>query len=304
MTAEPLTVAIDLGGTHIRSAAVAGDGTIVARHRQATPTTDAHPTVVPEMILRAVGEMRDSHSEWAVDRAVVGLPGVVDHRGEQLKTAPNLPPQWVGFLNEDWIASQVGLPVSLANDADLAAVGEAKFGAGAEYHDVVYVTISTGVGAGVVVDGTLVRGRLSGGEIGHTVIDWSAAAAGGRATVEELGSGTALDRQASSAGLSERGAELANLVRGGDERATSVWNRALTAVGIGIANLAWLVAPQIVVVGGGVGRNFDLVEPVLRSQLEMHGPDTGGPINLAVAALGDDAALAGAAAWWSAVGRK
>ncbi len=301
MTVEPLTVAIDLGGTHIRAAAVAGDGTIVTRRRQSTPTTDPHPTVVPEMILKTVEEVGDSYS---VDRAVVGLPGIVDHGAEQLKTAPNLPAQWVGFLNEDWIASQVGLPASLANDADLAAVGEAKFGAGAEYHDVVYVTISTGVGAGVVVDGTLVRGRLSGGEIGHTVIDWSDAAAGVRATVEDLGSGTAIERQASIAGLSERGAELADRVRSGDEVATQVWNRALTAVGIGIANLAWLVAPQIVVVGGGVGRNFDLVEPVLRSQLEMHGPAAGGPIKLAVAALGDDAALAGAAAWWTAVGRK
>ncbi len=301
MTNAPLTVAIDLGGTHIRSAAVAADGTIVTRHRQPTPTIDDHPTVVPDMILQTVSELSET---YAVDRAVVGLPGIVDHGAEQLKTAPNLPPQWVGFLSEDWIASQVGLPVSLANDADLAAVGEAKFGAGAEFHDVVYVTVSTGVGAGVVVDGTLVRGRLSGGEIGHTVIDWSDAASGVRATVEELGSGTAIDRQASIAGLAERGAELADLVRAGDEKAASVWNRAITAVGIGIANLAWLVAPQIVVVGGGVGRNFDLVEPVLRSQLEMHGPAAGGPINLAVAALGDDAALAGAAAWWTAVGRK
>lgn len=298
---EPCTVAIDLGGTHIRSAAVARDGTILARHRQATPTTDPHPTVVPEMILETVSQI--DHAA-GVDRAVVGLPGIVDHVSEQLKTAPNLPPQWIGFLNEDWIASQVGLPVSLANDADLAAVGEARFGAGAEYHDVVYVTISTGVGAGVVVDGTLVRGRLSGGEIGHTVIDWSDAAAGVRATVEELGSGTAIDRQASVAGLGERGADLADLVRAGQEPATTVWNRALTAVGIGIANLAWLVAPQIVVIGGGVGRNFDLVEPVLRSQLDMHGPAAGGPIRLAVAALGDDAALAGAPAWWTAVGRK
>lgn len=295
------TVAVDLGGTHVRAAVVSSDGSIVSRHRRSTPAHEPQPTVVPEMILESMAAAADGTN---IDRAVVGLPGIVDHVAEQLTTAPNLPPQWIEFLNEDWIASQVGLPVSLANDADLAAVGEARFGAGANYHDVVYVTISTGVGAGVVVDGKLVRGRLSGGEIGHTVIDWSDATAGVGATVEALGSGTALERQAAAAGLTERGPALAELVRAGVEPAVTVWNRALGAVGLGIANLAWLVAPEIVVVGGGVGRNFDLVEPPLRAQLNLHGPDAGGPINLAVADLGDDAALVGAAAWWTAVGRK
>ena len=94
-----------------------------------------------------------------------------------------------------------GLSVSIANDADLAAVGEAWFGAGRDFADVAYLTVSTGIGAGIVTGGLLVHGGRSLAEVGHTVVDGEALADGRPATVEELGSGTALDRLAEEAGL-------------------------------------------------------------------------------------------------------
>jgi glucokinase len=306
---EP-TIAIDLGGTHVRAALVASDGTIVAGNRRRTPSDEPDPSVIPRMIAEILsgydGEPSGEAGEAGSCRptkAVIGMPGIIDHEAEQLLHAPNLPPSWVDHLNEDWLRSSTGLEVSLANDADLAAVGESTFGAGRNYRDVAYVTVSTGVGAGVVVADRLVRGTLSGGELGHTIIDRQALTDGRPATVEDLGSGSALERAAAEAGLAERGQELADLVRGGDPVATEVWHRAVEAVGLGVANLAWMVAPEVVVVGGGVGMNGDLVNPILERCLADHGPVTGSTIDVVTASLGDGAALSGAAAWWKAVGR-
>ncbi len=297
------TVAVDLGGTHIRAALVADDGRILVAERCRTPREAPTPAIIPELIERVTETAVSSSGEAPPARAVVGVAGVIDHEAERLLAAPNLPPRWIESLNEDWLRAATGLPVAMANDADLAAVGESGFGAGRDYRDVVYVTISTGVGAGLVVGEKLVRGTLSGGEIGHTVIDRVAAADGLPCTVEDLGSGTAIERAAAAAGIDERGAELAELVRSGHEEAGAIWRAAIGAVGIGIANLAWVVAPQVVVIGGGVGMNHDLVVPIIEQQLTEHGPGVAGAITVVTAALGDQAALVGAAAWWSAVGR-
>lgn len=306
------TVAVDLGGTHVRAALVADDGTVIGRVRRPTPTEAPTPEILVDLIAEVVaakpasdpadrGSVRPERR--APERVVVGVPGLVDHEAERLIHAPNLPDGWVDYLHNDWLSTRTGLSVAMANDADLAAVGESSFGVGRPHRDVVYVTISTGVGAGLVVADRLVRGALSGGELGHTVIDHRAARAGEPGTVEDLGSGTAMAGQAAAAGLTERGADLAELVRNGHPAATEIWTSAIEAVAIGLANLAWIVAPGIVVVGGGVGMNGDLVLPIIRAGIDRFGPAEVPPIEVANAALGDDAALAGAARWWKAIGR-
>ncbi len=294
------TVAVDLGGTHIRAALVADDGRVLISRRCATPVAAPEPTIIPELIGNLLADRGEIPTPT---RAVIGVAGVIDHEAERLLAAPNLPQRWIAELNEEWLSASTGLAVAMANDADLAAVGESSFGAGRGHRDVVYVTISTGVGAGVVVADRLVRAALSGGEVGHTVIDRVAAAEGRPSTVEDLGSGTAIERAAMAAGIRERGAALADLVRAGSQPASDIWTEAIEAVGLGIANLAWIVAPQVVVVGGGVGMNHDLVVPILERQVAAYGPAVGGTIEVVTAALGDQAALAGAAMWWSAVGR-
>lgn len=288
-------VAIDLGGTNIRAALVESDGTIIKRERRPTPRGDETPAALVEMV-QAMAADAD------VDRAVIGLPGVIDHEQESLVSAPNLVQSWIPLLTDAWLTRQTGLAVSLANDADLAAVGEASFGAGRETRDVVYVTISTGIGAGIMLGGKLLRGRYSGGEIGHTIVDRAMTVAGEDGTVEGLGSGTAIARTAEAAGLLETGAELTELVRSGHPTAVTVFDRAIESAALGIVNLCWLVSPQTVVIGGGVGLNGDLILPVVRRVVLEHGP-TIEPIDVVNAELGDDAGLVGAAAWWEAIGR-
>lgn len=295
------TVAVDLGGTHMRAAIVDDAGTVLTRLRRPTPGDD--PT--PEALIRLVADLVGQGGDGLVPvGAVVGVPGLIDHERERLVHAPNLPAGWVPHLNGGWLEERIGLPVSLANDADLAAVGESSFGAGRNHRDVVYVTISTGVGAGLVVADRLVRGAYSGGELGHTIIDHEAAIAGRPATVEELGAGPALVRRARRAGVEATGPELAELVRSGHDVAAAIWREAIGAVGVGIANLAWIVAPDIVVIGGGVGLNGDLVLPIIGEQLRRFGPVSVPEIEVANAELGDDVALAGASRWWQAVGRE
>jgi glucokinase len=215
-----------------------------------------------------------------------------------LEHAPNLSAGWTRTLTEEHLSNALGLHVSLANDADLAAVGEAWFGAGKGFGDVAYLTLSTGIGAGVVTGGLLVHGRRSLAEVGHTVIEASALAAGGPATVEELGSGTALARVAREAGLDADGKELVERVRTGDAQATEVLDRVVLAAAIGAVNLAHLFTPEVIVVGGGLGLNGDLVLDPIRALLAAHGPrHLAQPIAVVNAALGDDAGLAGAGAW-------
>ena len=291
---EP-TIAIDLGGTHVRAAVVAADGTVASRVRQATPHEQPTPAFLADLIAQVAGGA-------PIRRAVVGVPGVIDYDTEHLIAAPNLPAAWIPMLSDQWLTERTGLDIALANDADLAAVGESHFGAGTEARDVVYVTISTGVGAGIVLGDRLMRGRYSGGEIGHSVIDRARMARGEDGTVEYLGSGTAMARTAREAGLSLSGAELAAEVAAGEPVATGVWNNAIEAVAVGVVNLCWLVAPQVVVIGGGVGMNSELVLPIIQDRVAEFGP-TIEPIQIVPAKLGDDAALSGAAAWWKAIGR-
>jgi glucokinase len=284
-----LTLAVDLGGTNMRVAAVSDDGTVVDRDHAPTPR---HADTI-DAFVDLVARMRKNHE---VEHAVVAVPGRVDHREGRLLHAPNLPPKWFALISRSTLEGAFEVSVTLANDADVAAVGEAYFGAGRGYEDVLYVTVSTGVGAGVVTGGRVLLPQRSGGEVGHTVIDRRAAEDGTPATVESLGSGTALARLAAERGLDARGPELAALARGGDPTARVVWNEAMQAVGIGIANLVHILAPTVVVVGGGVGRNGDLVLEPVREAIARHGPVGEAPA-VVNAALGDDPGLIGAAAW-------
>jgi glucokinase len=292
---EPV-LSVDVGGTRMRAAVVAPDGAVLRRRVEPTPRQAA----CPDALLALIAGLLEP---TAVAEAVVGVPGRVNYATGHLEHAPNLPPGWAPALSEERLSSVLGVPVALANDADLAAVGEARFGAGRHYRDVVYLTLSTGVGAGVVLDGHLVHGRRSLTEVGHTVIDWEAAATGQPATLEDLASGTALARLAATAGLDGDGPTVVRLVQTGHPGARAVWDRVVQAAAIGVANLAHLYSPDVVVLGGGLGRVGSLLLDPIRAHLARHGPRRL-TVDVVRAALGDDAGLAGAAGWREAFARE
>ncbi len=291
MTDRSATLAVDLGGTQMRAAVVDPDGDLLLRRSEPTPRAAA----CPDALMDLVGDVL---ADQPVEHAVIGVPGRVDHRRGRLEHAPNLPPDWPDALVEHSLAERLGVPVALANDADLAAVGEAYFGAGQGHADIVYLTVSTGIGAGVLLDRRLVAGSRSLAEVGHTVLDLAASGRGEPASFENLASGTALGRRAELAGLPADGARVVELVHEGHPDARRVWDELVRVLSAGIAKLAFLFAPSAIVLGGGVGRNGDLLLAPVREALDRHGPQNlAEPIEVLVAELGDDAGLVGAAAW-------
>ena len=286
-------LAADVGGTQMRAALVGPEGEILLRRSAPTPA-DAD---VPAAFTTLVAAMATEDRYGAASHAVVGLPGGVDYDEGRFLWAPNLPAQWPDQLSATGLSAQLDLPVSIANDADLAAVGEAWFGAGAKSSAVAYLTVSTGIGAGVVNSGRLLRGSRSLAEVGHVVIDWRAWRDGEPSTVEELGSGSGVTRQALAAGLGRASSqEIEASAAAGEPRAVAIWQQAIAACAAGVSNLVMSFYPSTVVIGGGMGRQDAFFVPLRDMVLQRPGHH---PSDLTIvrSTLGDDAALSGAAAW-------
>jgi glucokinase len=292
-------LAADIGGTHMRAALVHANGSVLHRRTEPTPRHAEAPAALVELIASTAAEFGQDQ----VSHAVVGLPGGIDYSAGRLLFAPNLPREWPEQLTEEALSGRLGgLSVSIANDADLAAVGEAYFGAGRDGNDVAFLTVSTGIGAGVLHGRRLLHGRYSAAELGHTVIDWRAWQAGEPATLEELGSGSALARLSREQGLGDLdavGIETAALE--GDERAVEIWQSAVVACAVGVANLVMCFSPDTVVIGGGLGRQPEFFTAVLDEMYARPARHPAG-LNIVCSELGDDAGLSGAAAWAEAIG--
>jgi glucokinase len=285
-------IAVDLGGTHLRVALVDEDGTVRRCLKVPTPSGGSITNAFGELIVEIGADPGYS--------AVVAVPGLVDYERRRALWAPHLPSGWVTELAAEHLTTRFRRPVSIANDADLAAVGEAYFGAGRNAADVVFLTVSTGIGAGVLLNRHLVRGRRSVAEIGHTIIDRHAFSKGEPATLEELASGSSVPRLADIAAVPvHTGEQLEALERCGNERATALWMEMVENVTIGIINLAWCFGPELIIVGGGIGRERALLDPV-RERLAERAPRLAMETSLVEAELADDAGLVGGAAWYRA----
>jgi glucokinase len=281
-----MILAADVGGTWMRAAVVDDRGRLAGRVQVANPRSGSWTQV--RDLLRAC-LVPDVH------RAVIAVNGMVDYRDGRLVGSSLLAPEWWPYMTEQTLSQELQLSVAIANDADLAAVGEAWFGAAAGTSDVAYVTLSTGVGAAAVVGGRLVHGRRSLAELGETIIDLSQLESG-NGTVEARASGTALQRRARELGISETTApELERRWRAGDPVASGAWRLTLNAAGVAAANLAWIFAPDVVVVGGGLGLVGQPVIEVLQAHVSQFGPPASARV--VPAAFGADAALVGTAAW-------
>jgi glucokinase len=296
--ADESVLAADIGGTHMRAALVHPDGTVLHRRTEPTPRHAEAPAALVELITSTAAEFgRDQ-----VSHGVIGLPGGVDYEAGRLLFAPNLPREWPEQLTREGLSERLGLRVCIANDADLAAVGEAYFGAGQDGTDVAYLTISTGIGAGVLHRRRLLRGRCSAAELGHTVIDWRAWRAGEPSTVEELGSGSGLARLAREQGLGDLDArDLDAAASEGDLRAVEIWQSAVVACAAGVANLVMSFYPDTVVIGGGLGRQPEFFSAV-RDQVYARPVRHPAGLTIVCSVLGDDAGLSGAAGWAEATG--
>lgn len=196
--------------------------------------------------------------------AAIGAPGPIDRSSGILVNPPNLP-RWHNVRLAQLVSDAMGCPVHLENDAQMAAWGEFRQGAGRGTRTMVYLTWSTGIGGGIIIDGRLFSGAHgSAGEIGHTIVDPDGPldACGQRGCLEVFAGGRQMQ-----AHTGESMAEIFDAAGRGDAEARRLIERAATYVGIGLINLTNLVDPEMIVIGGGVSRSWKLIEPTLTKVL-------------------------------------
>ncbi len=259
-------------------------------------------------------------SAEGVDRAAVvaigvATPGPIDARLGVVTAPPNLP-GWRDVPLGRMIQDEFGLPTSLENDANAAAMGEHRFGVGCDAEHLIYVTASTGIGGGFILDGRLYRGATgAAAEVGHMTIlpHGPLCGCGNRGCLEALASGTAIAREARERVARGVATLIAELAQGdsdgisakmvaqaadlGDAEANEILDQAMIFLGVGMANLVNLFNPQLLVIGGGLTKMGPrLFDPVRRIVDRRAFPATASAVEIKRAQLGDDVGLLGAAA--------
>src|SRR4051794_7158028 len=293
---------IDIGRAWLRLAAADLGGQIVAR-RDVRNRARSAAALVREVSAVAHDLIGTAGVTWdQVAHTVVGGPGVYDPDSGRLRHAPNLPgwsrPGLMSALRE-------ALPhsVELDNDANLAALGERAYGQGREASNFVYLWVGTGIGLGIVLDGTLYRGAFgAAGEVAYLPLpapESSQAAARARARrrgmLEEAASADAVVRGARALGMGGRltAESVFAAARSGDERAVAAVDAEAGRLALVVGSVAAILDPELVILGGGVGGNVDLLRPRLEARLEEVSPLCP---RIAASELGTDAVVLGAIA--------
>jgi glucokinase len=315
--AEPLFLGIDLGGTKILSAVVDAKGKMRSRDHTVTPAAKGPESVIQailDSVDRALGEAGlPSESLRAIG---VGAPGLSNPRTGVLFTSPNLP-GWRDVPLKEIIERKLGPRTFLINDANAAAWGEMYFGAARGARNFIYITVSTGIGGGIVIDGEIYAGALgTAGEVGHMTIQDGGPPCncGNRGCWEMLASGTALARNARN--RIQEGAEtfirdyvdddmekvtaevVDKAARQGDSLARTLIERTGYYLGIGLANLINLFNPELIVIGGGLSNIGDmLLDPAYRIARERAFKESVQVVRFAPAKLGRNSGVLGAAAF-------
>jgi glucokinase len=306
-----LTVGIDVGGTKIAGGVVDEQGNILNTARRESPATDTE--AIEREIQDLVHELRGNHDIEAVG---VGAAGFVDVRRSIVLFAPNL--AWRDEPLRDHLEKRIGLPVIVENDANAAAWGEFAFGAGEDVEDGLLVTIGTGVGGGIVLNGELHRGAFGvSAEIGHmqVVPNGQICGCGNRGCWEQYASGSALVRdtrdQAREGSLIARtlldraggqveditGPLITEAAQEGDSFAREQLATLGRWIGQGIASLTAVLDPAVIVIGGGVSEAGDLLLEPVRSHFRANltGRNYRPQLEIRAAVLGNTAGMIGAA---------
>lgn len=304
-------LAIDIGGTKLAAGIVDAGGRILVRGEVATVAPEGPARV----LARIVGLGRDllgrpEVSAGHIRRIGVGCAGPVDRLAGLVQNPPNLP-GWTRVALADHLQQAFSLPVVLENDANAAALGEFRYGAGRGTRSLVYLTVSTGIGGGIILDGKIWHGlKDAAGEIGHMTIapDGPLCGCGNRGCLEAMASGPSIARRAREALVGGRAsrlrevpnltaADVVGLAQAGDKVACEVWEETIRCLGLGVAAAITILAPERVVIGGGVTAAGEfLFEPLRREVRDRVKLVPMESIPILPAALGRDVGILGAAA--------
>lgn len=305
MTAFPDSVlSLDFGGTQIRTAVALAEGSLIGRRASRTPRdADAIVQVCVAQLKETLAEA--SGVAPAPADLAISAPGPLDPYSGVLLTPPNLDRSLWDFPFAKTVGDGVGLPSVMAVDTQVAALAEGAFGAGAGFADYIYMTVSTGVGGGVVSGGRLLRGADGlAGEIGHLTIDMNGplCGCGMPGHLESFASGTGIARRAKEAGLSGPGGrevearEVADLEERGDPAAAAIMDDARRAFAAAIVSIVDVFNPSRIIVGGGIaiGQGERLFGPAREALRKSGYTRQAARVELVPAHLGDDVGLIGA----------
>ncbi|PVE50608.1 glucokinase [Agrobacterium tumefaciens] len=304
-----LAIGFDLGGTQVRAALVDG-GEVLAR--ASAPTDVAGPLAVMEQFRTLAAEVRAGFASERVSAVGVSAPGPLDTVSGVVDHIPTLP-GWDQFPLRAALEDVFGLPVAVENDGIAAAYGEWKHGAGRGLDNLVYATVSTGLGGGAVVDGRLMHGRRGmGAHIGHfrIVPDGPLCSCGAPGCFEAMAAGTALGKRAKQiAALNPEGylgrkraagevlsKDAVDGARLRDPECVELIREEAEYLGVGFTGLIHIFSPDIVVMGGGVSKAFDLLDDGMHAVIRRDAMAPFKEVRVVPAELGDNAGLVGAAA--------
>jgi glucokinase len=301
-----IIIAVDIGGTQIRAASYRR-GSLEPLQIQRTPTRGEGAAF--ERMCALIQSIWPEHA--TVEKIVVALPGPIDPETGVIFSAPNIP-GWENFAIGPELEKRFGVTCKIGNDANLAALGEWRFGAGQGHHNVLFLTISTGIGGGVISDNRLLLGAHGlATEVGHIAVlpDGPLCSCGQRGHLEALACGPAIARYVhaqiaagvpSSLGSKEKisAHDVSKAAAHGDELAIHALARAGTHIGQALATFLHLFNPSVVIFGGGVSFSGKFLLDPVRVSLEKHVMNKSYLHDLVIthAALGDDAGLMGALA--------
>ena len=306
------TIGVDVGGTKVLGGVVDESGTVVKTARRDTPREGG------SALTQAIADVaKELMAEFTIDSVGVSAAGFVSSDRKTMLATPNIA-GWNGVDLDYQLTSLIGLPVVIENDANAAAWGEARFGAGRRKRHMLMLTVGTGIGGGIVVNGELYRGAFgTAAEIGHirVVPEGHLCGCGARGCFEQYGSGNALMRHVREAiaaspdiarNLLSRGdgtlegltgKAITDAARDGDAVALAAFNTTAHWLGAGIASLAVVLDPECVVIGGGVIDAGEILLKPTREALERSMPFAGKhPYPEIIGAqLGNEAGLVGVA---------
>jgi glucokinase len=288
-------IGMDVGGTNIKLGCYTRDGKCLNSLKIETP----QPSYPDAVIARLAAAIHDLDLDREAIALGIGTPGPADVKGRIAKLAINLP-GWVDVPLADRLEALTELPTVVANDANCAGLGEAWLGAGRHFQNWILLTLGTGVGGAIFIDGELFVGHNgTAGELGLVTVDLNGPScnSGNQGSLEQHASAQAIRRRM---GLEPR--DLAELAMGGDPKAIAFWQEYGRELAAGIASTVYVLAPQAVIIGGGICAASDWFLPTLQTEVGRRvKPTSREGLKIEIAALGNQAGMAGAArlAWLS-----
>ena len=311
---KKLAIGVDIGGTSIKGAAITSEGKVLDVFSMPVIKGDSQEKVVNDLI-KVINDYLKQH-QYGKDNILgigLGIPGSIDTSTGVVTYSNNL--CWNELPIQDMVQKGTGLPVRIINDANAATYGEAKFGAGKKYKNLIMLTLGTGIGGGIIINGELYEGNLGkGAELGHVImkLDGEQCSCGRKGCFEAYASATALIRQTKAAMEKDKASKMWEIagsldnvngktafdgMRAGDETAKKVCDQYIEYVACGIVDIINTFQPEFVCIGGGISKEKDNLRIPIEQYVDKYrfGKTAKKKTAIKIAQLGNDAGIIGAA---------